>query len=337
MFTEVSILGEKFWINGRPSYPGRKWKDHTIEGLLINSRMVQGIFDDENPETRERWKYPDTGVWDPERNTREFVDSMESWESYGLKAFKLNLQGGSPEGYSKEQPWLNTAFKKDGTLKTDYMERLCWILDEADRLGMVVVIGYFYFGQDQRLRDDSAVKKGAMNATEFLLDQGYRNILVEVCNECDIKYTRHSLKAENVDKLINEIRFVERESWSFPVSASYSGQKVPSDKVIAASDFILMHGNGPEDPHRIEGIIRETRSSEAYYGKPVVFNEDDHFNFDSFRNHLHSALSNYASWGYFDPGKGNYRDGYQCPPIKWGINTPRKKSFFNKIKEITGY
>ncbi len=61
--TRVSIAGESFWINGQPTYAGRTWRGHKIEGLLLNSRMVQGTFDDLNPETRVRWAYPD-GPWD---------------------------------------------------------------------------------------------------------------------------------------------------------------------------------------------------------------------------------------------------------------------------------
>ena len=48
------------------------------------------------------------------------------------------------------------------------------------------------------------------------------------------------------------------------------------------------------------------------------------------------ALSAYASWGYFDPGVSDYSDGYQCPPVNWGINTERKKAFFALLKEVTG-
>ena len=47
--TVVSIVGEDFHINGKPTYEGRTWNGHRIEGLLMNSRMVQGIFDDLNP------------------------------------------------------------------------------------------------------------------------------------------------------------------------------------------------------------------------------------------------------------------------------------------------
>ena len=59
----------------------------------MNFRAVQGIFDDLNPETSSRWSYPDTGKWDPERNTREFVAAMPEWRRNGVLSFTLNLQG----------------------------------------------------------------------------------------------------------------------------------------------------------------------------------------------------------------------------------------------------
>jgi ribose transport system ATP-binding protein len=74
--TQISIHGEDFYINDQPTYMGRTWNGHRIEGLLLNARMVQGIFDDLNPETTNRWIYQDTGKWDAERNTREFITAM---------------------------------------------------------------------------------------------------------------------------------------------------------------------------------------------------------------------------------------------------------------------
>ena len=41
------------------------------------------------------------------------------------------MQGGSPMGYSKEQPWHNSAFASDGSLRPDYMKRLKKILDRV--------------------------------------------------------------------------------------------------------------------------------------------------------------------------------------------------------------
>ena len=53
---------------------------------------------------------------------------------------------------------------------------------------MVAIVGYFYFGQDQRLKDEEAVLRAVRNATNWILDRGYRNVFVEVNNECNIGY-----------------------------------------------------------------------------------------------------------------------------------------------------
>jgi hypothetical protein len=178
--TVVGIDGDAFVINGQPTYAGRTYRGMRVEGLLMNARMVQGIFDDLNPETRSMWQYPD-GPWDPERNTEEFVAAMPSWYNAGLLGFTINLQGGNPRGYSRGQPWHNSAFDSEGLLRPAYMERLASILDRADELGMVPILGLFYFGQDQRLADEEAVVRGTENATDWLLEQGYTNVLLEIC------------------------------------------------------------------------------------------------------------------------------------------------------------
>jgi hypothetical protein len=53
-------------------------------------------------------------------------------------------------------------------------------------------------------------------------------------------------------------------------------------------------------------------------------------------DHMLAALGEYASWGYFDPGRSDYVEGYQCPPVNWGINTERKRQFFTALKTVTG-
>ena len=90
------------------------------------------------------------------------------------------------------------------------------------------------------------------------------------------------------------------------------------------------------DPARITEMVRRTRQAPGYRTMPILFNEDDHFDFDQPRNNLLAALGEYCSWGYFDPGQSNYRDGYQSPPVRWDLNTDRKRAFFSKVREITG-
>src|SRR5688572_17495286 len=126
--THVTIEGEDFLIEGKPTYEGRSFRGYRIEGLLLNSRMVQATFDDTNPETRSRWAYPDTGVWDPERNVREFLEMLPVYRQHGLLAVTVNFQGGSPEGYSKVQPWDNSGFTPVGEIQPAYLDRMQRVL-----------------------------------------------------------------------------------------------------------------------------------------------------------------------------------------------------------------
>ena len=336
--TTVSIVGEACHLNGQPTYAGRTWQNHRIQGLLMNSRMVQGIFDDRNPETARLWAYPDTGKWDPERNTREFVAAMPEWRRHGLLAFTINLQGGSPQGYSASQPWHNSAIEADGSLRPDYQARLERILDQADELGMVVILGYFYFGQDQRLRDESAVLRATDSATQWLFDRGYRNVLVEINNECNVRYDHAILRPDRVHELIARVRKAGRNGQRFLVGTSYGGGTVPKENVVRASDFLLMHGNGVSNPKRIAEMVRQARAVPGYTPKPILFNEDDHFDFDKPENNFVAAVGAYASWGYFDfrmKGEG-FDEGYQSVPVNWGLSSARKRGFFTLLKEITG-
>ena len=334
--TEVAIDGDEFLINGRPTYQGRTWQGHRIEGLLLNSRMVQGIFDDLNPETRSRWNYPDTGRWDPERNTREFITAMPEWLRHGLAAFTINLQGGSPEGYSKEQPWHNSALTEEGGFRPEYMRRLERILERADQLGMVVILGIFYFGQDQRLKGEAAILRAVDRTVDWIFDRGYRNILIEVDNECDVqRYDHQILRPDRVHELIERVKARQRGGRRLLASTSYGGGALPRENVVRSADFLLMHGNGVKDPERISEMVRQSRRVPGYRPMPILFNEDDHFDFDQPLYNMLAAIREYCSWGYFDPGKNDYQDGYQSPPVDWDLNTGRKKAFFTKVAEMT--
>ncbi|OHE76213.1 MAG: hypothetical protein A2107_14655 [Verrucomicrobia bacterium GWF2_62_7] len=334
--TQVSIRGDAFCINGRPTYEGRTWQGRKIEGLLFNSRMVQGISDDLNPETRSQWAYPDTGRWDAERNTREFITAMPEWHRHGLLAFTLNLQGGNPRGYGRNQAWHNSAVAEDGSLRPDYLARLERILDRADELGMVVILGIFYFGQDQRLKDEAAVVRALDAAVEWMLDRDYRNVLIEVNNECNVRYDHAILQPARVHELIEQVKSHTRNGRRLLASTSYGGGTVPRENVVRAADFLLLHGNGVQPPDRLAAMVRQTRRLPGYRPMPILFNEDDHFDFDQPRNNLLAAVGEFASWGFFDPGKNNYADGYQSPPVNWAINTDRKRAFFARLREITG-
>jgi hypothetical protein len=336
--TSISIHDDQFWINGRPTYPGRTFEGAKIEGLLMHSRMVQGIFSDSSPETIHHWRYPDTGVWDPERNTREFVEAMPEWRRYGLLSFTVGIQAGRPERYfSRLQPWRTSGIRPDGSLRPDYMRRLEKIIDRADELGMVCLLNPFYFGQDEEFEGDDAIRRAVQEVFHWVLDRGYTNVMVELVNECDNKeYDQPLLRYDRVHELIEYAKSIKKDGRRLLVSASFNGRSIPTGNVVAVEDFILMHGNGVRDPAFITTMVEKARQLKEYRSMPVFFNEDDHFDFDKPANNMMSAIKAYASWGYHDPGTNNYLDGYQSPPVNWGINTERKKAFFTTVKQVTG-
>jgi polygalacturonase len=337
--TSVSIAGDAFLINGKPTLEGRTWRGYRVEGLLPNSRMVQGVFDDQNQATRSRWAYGDTKTWDAARNTREFVAAMREWRRRGLLAFTLNLQGGSPEGYSKEQPWHNSAFEADGSLKADCAARLEQILDEADRQGMVVILGLFYFGQDERLRDEAAVIHAVDGAVKWVLGNGYRNVVIEIDNEADIEAYDHAiLKPARVAELIERVKRTTVDGRRLLVSTSFRGDRVPGADVVRASDFVLLHGNGVTNPDRIAEMVAQVRKTPGFTARPIVFNEDDHYDFERPWNNVVAATSAHASWGFFDFRRAGEQEneGYQSVPVNWGISSVRKRAFFDLVAEMSG-
>jgi hypothetical protein len=264
---------------------------------------------------------------------------MPLWHRHGLLAFTLNLQGGSPEGYSRAQPWHNSAFAADGSLRPDYLARTARILDRADELGMVVILGLFYFGQDERLTDEAAVVRAVDATVDWLIRRGDRHVLIEVNNETNIRYDHPVLQPARVHELIRRVRTRSRDAGN-PLLAgtSYGGGRVPDDAVIRESDFVLLHGNGVRDPARINAMVAETRAKPAWRPMPIVFNEDDHFDFDQPRNNFTAAVRAGASWGYFDyrfKGEG-LAEGYQSMPVDWGLSSERKRGFFRLLQTITG-
>src|SRR5436305_12378636 len=74
--TSISISGDEFRINGKPTYAGRRWNGHNVHGLILNSRMVQGIVDALNANTVLRWAYPDSGTWHGDLSTRECLQPV---------------------------------------------------------------------------------------------------------------------------------------------------------------------------------------------------------------------------------------------------------------------
>jgi hypothetical protein len=63
----------------------------------------------------------------------------------------------------------------------------------------------------------------------------------------------------------------------------------------------------------------------------MIINEDGVSTFN-----LEAAVQEHVGWGYYDNGLGNYRDGFQNPPVNWKISSPLKWLFFEQVARLTG-
>eukprot|EP01084_Bolivina_argentea_P002109 3875_1 len=336
--TSVSIDGTNFKINGEITYS--KAKNSNVHGLLINSRMINAIFDNSKQEYNYLFTYPDTKKWDPQRNTKEYVGNLTKYKNYGMLAFTVGLQGGNPFGYGfnepkniSGQPWINSAYdEKNGNLISAYFDRLTQVLNEADDIGMIPIVQLFYAAQVNRMNDNSQMN--ALNKTlDWLENAGYTNILIEVANECNgcNGYASESEMPET-------IKYIRKYTkGKYILGSSLGGGHTPSPDLIDAVDMIMLHGNG-QSPSGITKMINTVKGTSAYKNKPkpIIFNEDDHYDFDKSSNNFKSAVDGHASWGIFvdcnQTTAGDYIYGYQCVPAAWDVNTPIKKSFFNAVQ-----
>ena len=320
--TAVSVVGTKFYFDGRITLPGTR-----MEGMLPNIRAANAIMDDANPQTAWRWKYPDTGRWDPERNVREFIANLPSWRAKGALAVDINLQGGWPTihfGYDN-QPIDNTAIAPDGSLKPAYLDRLDRAIRALDQNGMACILGVFYYGQDHRLNDEAAIKRAVNNTVDWILQKGFKNVILELVNEATQFYQHPILKPPRVVELMTQAR--QRSAGKLLVTTSLGGGFVPDQAIVDASDIVLLHGNGQPN-ERLAPMVQTARSRAP--NKPIVFNEDT-----DRPTRLNIIVNAGASFGYYDLGGNDYVNGMQAAPINYSINSSaNKKAFFDALSAL---
>ncbi len=269
--TRIAIVGGRWQLNGEVTYRGA-----LAEGLLLNVRMVNAVFED-----RRRADF------DPDTNTTAFIERLPEYVAHGVRAFTLNLQGGTP-GYEGA---VNSAFAPDGSLRESYLRRVQRVIEPCDRQGAAVILGCFYQRQDQVLTDDSAVRAGVVNVARWLREAGYHNVILEIANEFQHDgFDRAILKTAAGQ--VELIRLAKRTAPELLVSTSGLGHGRMDDPVAEAADFILVHFNGTkvaDIPARIAALRR--------FGKPIVCNEDDKVGAAGVAA-LEACVASGASWGF---------------------------------------
>ena len=352
--TSVSIRGDDFLVNGEVTYEGRTGVELesggtvTLEGLLLNARMINAVFDDENESTRSNWRYPSGPAqdWSPDRHTAEFVAMLPTYRQHGLLMVTVGLQGGNPTHGSDSQngdppAWIVSAFDASGNLKQAWLDRLAAVIEAADAVGMIVNVQCFYQRQESRLttptREDAA-KNAVDRITDWISDRGYENVLLSIQNEVGSGFWQ----SNSIFSMGRAHELIERAKTRHPEllvgthlhpGTDYSAGV--ADAIIAASDFVSPGMNGLSIS-KIEAQIDAIRARAVYGNKPIFVPEDR-----ATLSQFDAALRKGVGWGYHDPGysstqpRSNYHEGFQAVPANWAINTSEKAEFFDHLARLT--
>jgi CubicO group peptidase (beta-lactamase class C family) len=253
--TRVSIARGKWQINGAVTYRGTR-----AEGLLMNVRMVNSVFEDANEKTR-------PPGFDPEANTNNFIAQIPDYAAHGVRAFTLNLQGGDP----KYEGAVNSAFNPDGSLRDTYLRRVRRVIEACDQHGIAVILGCFYQRQDQILRDEQAVRAGVINTAKWIRQNGFSNVVLELANEYGHRGYDHKI-LKTTEGQVELIRLAKRTAPTLLVSTSELGSRQAAypEPLALVADFLLLHNN-----NRSNEVIPWQAAALKKFGKPIVVNEDD--------------------------------------------------------------
>jgi hypothetical protein len=259
--------GEGSWeLTYTPGWQGEGFGEQ-VRGTLLNLRSANAVFDDESGRVRQYDR-----DFDPQVNTDAFIARLDEYRAHGLLANDVNLQGGNP-GFSGA---LNSAFNRDGSLRQAWMDRAAQVIEAHAERNMVVVLGYFYFHQDQYLADENAVRLAVVNATDWLIENNYRNVIIEIANEYNDQdaYDHEIIRShEGMAELIElaQSRF-DDAGFRLAVSASRFGDALwPNNPVAEAADLALVHCNGVNPAT----CANETSAAQRAYPYPIVVNETD--------------------------------------------------------------
>lgn len=318
-----------FCIDGVPTHTGQP----LVEGLFLNSRMIQGVFEDKNASSAVNWAYPDGTPFSPARQTDELVGNLSAYAACGLDGFTVGLQGGGPlDAFPKDQPNETPGFTVDGVPLPGVLARLTRVLDGAAAAGLVPIVSLFYQGQIERINGDAAVAAGVDAMVDWLVaNERVGHVMLEIANEIGQGAFPPSLQVDTVALLITRARV--RSNNTLLVSASFNGGVVPPDSVLSAATHVTVHCNG-EKPADTAAHVRAVRASAAWKAapKPIFFNECG-----TNLTVMDAAISAGAGWGLYSQGQRGYAGGYQTPPTNWlPASSPTTAAFFKRVAQYAG-
>ena len=113
-------------------------------------------------------------------NTTELVDNLSVFKSFGVNTVSVFFMGsrfGDVKGY-----------RPDASLDPMYAARMARIIEEADRQGMIVLVGCLYWSNSRAKEDlghwkQSHANRAVANTVRWLKEHDYHNVFIDPDNE----------------------------------------------------------------------------------------------------------------------------------------------------------
>lgn len=115
--------------------------------------------------------------------TERLVRNLDNFTDHGINLISVYLQP-AHGGYPDIQAGINP-FGETGRLDPAFARRLEWLAREADRRGMVLLIGVITPIKDQELKDEAAIRTAIEETARLLQSRKIRNVVVDLLYEFD--------------------------------------------------------------------------------------------------------------------------------------------------------
>ena len=115
--------------------------------------------------------------------TERHINNLDNMVAHGINCIGVYIQGANA-GWPDPEAGLD-GFRRDGRLKPDVANRLEWLIREADKRNMVVMVGILGPRKDQDLYDDAAIQLAIEESGRFLVRRKLRNVFVDIMHEFD--------------------------------------------------------------------------------------------------------------------------------------------------------
>lgn len=113
--------------------------------------------------------------------TERHIRNFDNMTAHGINLIGVYLQG-TNAGFPDAEAGAN-GITRDGKLKPKTAARLESFIREADKRGMVVMVGIITPRKDQEFYDEAAIQSAIQETAKFLTDKKLKNVFVDLMHE----------------------------------------------------------------------------------------------------------------------------------------------------------